>query len=162
MQMWNIRIRYDCARKVLTRHKDLQALPEGQIRGALRDILCNWTYTSMDTPRAAHKSISRANAKCIIETTEERRRDQYDAVQAGRMSVYMEDVVRRLERLQMSDTEEEEEKSRWFTRKKQQQLWDDQYLKHPGTLPARRVPTRPRLSLNKRSAQYQKPHCWTR
>ena len=155
MQMWNIRTRYDCARKVLTCHKDLQALPEGQIRGALRHILCNWTYTSM-----AHKSISRANAKRIIETTEERGRDQYDAVQAGRLSVYMEDVVCRLKRLQRSDTEEEE-KSRWFTIKKQQ-LWDDQYLKHPGTLPARRVPTRPRLSLNKRSAQYQKPHCWTR
>ena len=81
----------------------------------------------MDTPRPAHKSISRANAKRMIETSEERRRDQYDAVQAGHLSVYIEDVVRRLERMQRGETEEEE-KSRWFTRKKQQ-LWDDQYLK---------------------------------
>ena len=105
MQMWNIRTRYDCAKKVPTHHKDLQALPERQIRGALRHIWCDWTYTSMDTPRAAHKSISRTNAKCMIETSEERRRDQYDAVQAGRLSVYM---VRRLEKLQRGETEEEE------------------------------------------------------
>ena len=41
----------------------------------------------------AHKTISRANAKRMIETLEERRRDRYDTVQAGSLSVYMEDVV---------------------------------------------------------------------
>ena len=37
----------------------------------------------------------------------------------------MEDIVRRLERLQQGELEEEE-KSRWLTRRKQQ-IWDDQY-----------------------------------
>ena len=41
----------------------------------------------------------------------------------------MEDVVRWLERLQRGETEEEE-KSRWLTRRKQQ-IWDDQYKKGP-------------------------------
>ena len=40
----------------------------------------------------------------------------------------MEDVVRRLERLQKSESEEEE-KSNWFTRRKQE-IWDEQYLSH--------------------------------
>ena len=128
MQMWNIYTRYDCARKVLTCHIDLQALPERQIWGALRHIWCDWIYTSMDTPCAAYKSISRANAKRMIETSQEHMRDRFDAVQAERLSVYMEDVVRHLERLQRGETEEEEQ-SRWFTKKKQQ-LWDNQYLKH--------------------------------
>ena len=88
MQMWSIRTRYDCARKVLTRHKDLPSLPERQIRGALRHIWCDWTYTAIDTPRAAHKSILRDNAKRIIDTSEEIRIGQYDAVQAGRKRIY--------------------------------------------------------------------------
>ena len=58
MQMWEIHTRYDCARKVLTRHTDLQVLPDKQIRGALRHIWCNWTYTSMETPRTTYKAIS--------------------------------------------------------------------------------------------------------
>ena len=107
------------SRKVLILHKDLQALPERQIRGALRHIWCDWTYTYMDTPHAAHKSISRSNAKRMIETSEKHRHDQYVAYHSGRLSMYMEDVVRHLERLQHGETEEEE-KSRWFTRKKQQ------------------------------------------
>ena len=56
MQMWSIRTRYDCARKVFTRHKDLQSLPERQIRGAM----------DMDTPWEAHKAISSENARCMI------------------------------------------------------------------------------------------------
>ena len=128
MQKWSIHTSHDCARKVLTRHKDLQALPERQARGALRHILCDWTYTSMDTPRAAHKSISHANVKRMIENSEEHRRNRYDAYQSERLSVYMEDVVLHLERLQRGETEEEE-KSRWFHRKKQQ-LWDNQHLKY--------------------------------
>ena len=42
----------------------------------------------------------------------------------------MEEVVRRLERMQRDETEEEE-KSRWLTRRKQQ-IWDEQYRKHHG------------------------------
>ena len=93
--------------------------PERQIRGALRHIWCDWTYTSMDMPRAAYKFIFRANAKRMIETSQEHRRDRFVAVQAGRLSVYMQDVVGRLERLQRGETEEEEQ-SRWFTNQKQQ------------------------------------------
>ena len=40
----------------------------------------------------------------------------------------MKDVVRRLERLQRGESEEEE-KSRWLTRRKQE-IWDEQYLQH--------------------------------
>ena len=44
----------------------------------------------------------------------------------------MEDVVRRLERLQRGESEEEE-KSWWLTRRKQQ-IWDEQYQQHHGSL----------------------------
>ena len=44
----------------------------------------------------------------------------------------MEDVVRRLERLQRGDPEEEG-KSRWLTRRKQQ-IWDEQYQQHHDNL----------------------------
>ena len=108
MQMWSIRTRYDCTQKVLTHHKDLQRLPERQIRGALRHIWCDWTFTAMDTPREAHKAISSENARGMISTSEEIRQDRYDAVQAGHLSVYMEDVVRCLEKMERCETEEEE------------------------------------------------------
>ena len=42
--------------------------------------------------------------------------------------MYMEDVVRRLERLQRGETEEQEQ-SKIYTKKKQD-LWDAQYLRH--------------------------------
>ena len=82
------------------------------------------------TLREPHKAISRENAKRMINMSEEIRQDRYDAVQARRLSVYMEDVVRRLERMQRGETEEEE-KTRWLTKRKQQ-IWDNQYLKHHG------------------------------
>ena len=63
----------------------------------------------------------------MINTSQEHRRDRFEAVQAGRLSVYMEDMVLRLERLQRGETEEEE-KSKMYTKKKQD-LWDAQYLK---------------------------------
>ena len=83
----------------------------------------------METPRAAYKAISHANAKRMIDTSQEHRRDRFDAVQAGQLSVYMEDVVRRLERLQRGEKEEEEEQSQMYTKKKQD-LWDTQYLRY--------------------------------
>ena len=100
MQMWSIHTRYNCARKVLTHHKDLQALPERQIRGALQNIWCDWTFTGMKTLKEAHKAISRENARRMIETFEMIHRDRFEAYQSGRLSVYMEDVVRQLERMQ--------------------------------------------------------------
>ena len=60
------------------------------------------------------------------------RQDRYDAYQNGRMTVYMEDVFRRLERLQQGESEEEE-KSRWLTRRKQQ-IWEEQYQQHHSNL----------------------------
>ena len=58
--------------------------------------------------------------------------DRHEAYESGRLSVYMEDVVRRLERLQRGESEEEE-KSRWLTKRKQQ-IWDDQYKQHHDNL----------------------------
>ena len=59
-----------------------------------------------------------------------------EAYQSGCLSVYMEDVVRRLERLQKGESEEEE-KSRWLTRRKQE-IWDEQYLNHHKYLESRK------------------------
>ena len=66
--------------------------------------------------------------KRMIDTSQEHRRDRFEAVQAGRLSVYMEDVVRRLERLQRGETEEEDQCKMY--NKKKQDLWDAQYLRH--------------------------------
>ena len=68
------------------------------------------------------------------------------AYQSGRLSVYMEDMVRRLERLQKGESEEEE-KSTWFTRRKQE-IWDRQYLHHHEHLKSGRVTTRSGSSLS--------------
>ena len=100
MQMWSIYTRYDCARKVLTRHKDLQALPERHIRGTMQKIWCDWTFTSKKTPKEAYKMISRENSRRMMDTSEMIHEDRHEAYRTGRLSVYMEDVVRRLERLQ--------------------------------------------------------------
>ena len=124
MQMWSIHTRYDCAQKVLAHHKDLQALPERQIRGALQKIWCDWTFSGKKTRKEAHKAISREKARQMIDTTEMLRHDRREAYHSGRLSVYIEDVVRRLERLQRGESEEEE-KSRWLNRRKQQ-IWDEQ------------------------------------
>ena len=113
MQMWSIHTRYYFAKKVLTYHKDLQALPERQVRGALQKIWCDWTFSGKKTRKEAYKSISRENARRMIDTTELLRQDRCEAYESGRLSVYMEDVVRRLERLQPKESEEEE-KSRWL------------------------------------------------
>ena len=43
----------------------------------------------------------------MIDTSEMLRKDRMDAYQDGRLSVYMEDVVRRLERLQKDESEED-------------------------------------------------------
>ena len=59
-----------------------------------------------------------------------------DAYRDGRLSVYMEDVVRQLERLQKNESEEEE-KSQWLTKRKQE-IWDEQYLQHHKHLESRK------------------------
>ena len=117
---------------MLTNHKDLQALPERQVKGVMQKIWCDWTFLGKKTRKKAYKAISRENTRWMSETLETIRHDRHEAYQSGRLSVYMEDVVRRLERLQRGE-KEEEEKSRWMTRRKQQ-IWDDQYQKHPKNL----------------------------
>ena len=124
--------------KVQTLHTDLLALPDKQIRGALRHIWCDYTYPSIDTLRMAYKAISKANAKRIIETSQEHRRDRFDAAKAGRLDTYMEDVVRRLEKL--SKAEEDDNKDGVTYIKHKQNLWDAQYLKHRENLIRTREP----------------------
>ena len=121
MQMWSIHTRYDCARKVLSNHLDLQKLPERQAKGALQKIWSDWTFSNKHTRKDAYKTISKENARRMTNMLMQDRREAY---QSGRLSVYMEDVVRRLERLQRGESEEEE-KSQWLTRRKQE-IWDEQ------------------------------------
>ena len=68
MQMWSIYTRYDCARKVLTRHKDLQALPERHIRGTMQKIWCDWTLTGKKTPKEAQGNLQgeRTTDNCCL------------------------------------------------------------------------------------------------
>ena len=79
MQMWSIHTRYDCARKVLTRHKNLQALPERQIRGVMQKIWYDWTFSGKKTRNEAYKMISRENARWMIDTSEMIREDRHEA-----------------------------------------------------------------------------------
>ena len=58
--------------------------------------------------KEAQKVISRENARRMIDTSDMLRQDHMDAYQDGRLSVYMEDVVRRLEKLQKNESEEEQ------------------------------------------------------
>ena len=90
----------------------------------------------MRNSKEAHKTIFRENARRMIDTSDMLRRDCMEAYQSGRLSVYMEDVVRRLERLQKNESEEDE-KSTWFTRRKQE-IWDRQYLHHHENLKSRK------------------------
>ena len=53
----------------------------------------------------------------MIETSDMIRIHRFEVYQLGLLSVYMEDVVQRLERMQRGETEEEE-KSRWLMRTK--------------------------------------------
>ena len=68
----------------------------------------------------------------MIDTSSMLRKDRLEAYQSGRLSVYMEDVVRRLERLQRNESEEEQ--SAKLLTKRKQEIWDNQYLMHYGQL----------------------------
>ena len=59
-----------------------------------------------------------------------------DAYQDGRLSIYMEDVVRRLEKLKKNESEEEET-TKLLTKRKQE-IWDEQYLRHHKHLESRK------------------------
>ena len=83
--------------------------------------------------RMANKTINRENARRMIDTSGMLRKERFDAYQSGRLSVYMEDVVRRLERLQKTGSEDEEVKTQLLTKRKQE-IWDNQYLIHHGKL----------------------------
>ena len=132
MQMWSLHTKYDCACKVMMNHHDLQKLPERQAKGALQKIWSDWTFSNMKSSKEAHKAISRENARRMIDTTNMLMQDRREAYQSGRLLVYMEDVVRRLERLQRGESEEEE-KSHWLAQRKQE-IWNEQYLQHHGYL----------------------------
>ena len=92
--------------------------------------------------RMASKTINRENAKRMIDTSGMLRKERFDAYQSGRLSVYMEDVVRRLERLQRTGSEDEEVKTQLLTKRKQE-IWDNQYLIHHLSLIHISEPTRP-------------------
>ena len=68
----------------------------------------------------------------MIDTSSMLRKDRLEAYQSGRLSVYMEDVVRRLEKLQRNESEEEQP-AKLLTKQKQE-IWDNQYLIHHGQL----------------------------
>ena len=87
MQMWSIYARYDC--KALTRHKNLQALPERQIRGTMQKMWCDWTFSGKKTTKEAYQMISRENAQRMIDTSEMIQEDRHKAYHTGRLSVYM-------------------------------------------------------------------------
>ena len=91
MQMRSIHSRYDCARKVMIRHPNLQKLPEKQAKGALQKIWGDWTFSNMKNSKEAQKAISRENARRMIDTSDMLRRGRMEAYQSGRLSVYMED-----------------------------------------------------------------------
>ena len=106
MQMRSLHNRYDCVRKVMVRNPDLQKLPVKQVKGAIQKLWCDWTYSDLSS-KEAQKVISRENARRMIDTSDMLRKDRMDAYQDGRLSVYMEDVVRRLEGPQKDESEEE-------------------------------------------------------
>ena len=74
-------------------HLDLQKLPEMQAKGALQKIWSDWTFSNMKNSKEAHKAILKENAR-MIDTTNMLMQDRREAYQSGRLSVYMEDVVR--------------------------------------------------------------------
>ena len=76
-----------------------QKLPLRQAQGALAKLWSDYTYFRMSN-RMASKIINRENARRMIDTSGMLRKERFDAYQSGRLSVYMEEVVRRLERLQ--------------------------------------------------------------
>ena len=131
MQMRSIHSRYDCVRKVMIRNPDLQKLPLRQAKGALQKLWCDWTYSDLSS-KAAQKTFSRENARRMIDTSSMLRNDRLEAYQSGRLSVYMEDVVQRRERLQRKESEEEQ--SAKLLTKRKQEIWDNQYLIHYGQL----------------------------
>ena len=108
MQMRSIHNRYDCVRKVMIRNPDLQKLAEKQANGTIQKLWCDWTFSDMKNSKEAHKTISRENARRMIDTSNMLRQDHREAYQSGRLSVYMKDVVRQLERLQKNESEENE------------------------------------------------------
>ena len=131
-QMKDLHRRYDCARKVLLKNPDIQRLPLKQAQGALQRLWCDWTFSSMSR-RKAHKEINRQNARRMIDTSDMLGKEKSEMYQSRSMSVYMEDVVRRLEKLQRSEPEEEERPAKRLTKRKQE-IWDNQFLIHHGRL----------------------------
>ena len=93
MQMRSLHSRYDCVRKVMIRNPDLQKLPVKQAKGAIQKLWCDWTFSDLSS-KEAQKAISKENARRMIDTSNMLRQARMDAYRDGRLSVYMEDVVR--------------------------------------------------------------------
>ena len=74
----------------------------------------------------------------MIENSQEHRRDRFDAAKAGRLDNYMEDVVRRLEKLQKGEDDDDRDGVKYV--KQKQELWDAQYLRHCHNLVRTREP----------------------
>ena len=87
--------------------------------------------------RMAHKEINRQNARRMIDTSDMLGKDKSEMYQSRSMSIYMEDVVRRLEKLQRNESEEEEQPAKLLTKRKQE-IWDNQFLIHHGRLTERK------------------------
>ena len=78
MQMRSIHSRYDCVRKVMIRNPDLQKLPLKQAQGALQKLWCDWTYSDLSS-KQAQQTISRENARRMIDTSSMLRKDRMEA-----------------------------------------------------------------------------------
>ena len=76
--MRNLHSRYDCVRKVMIRNPDLQKLPLEQVQGALQKLWCDWTYSDLSS-KQAQKTISRENARRMIDTSSMLRKDRMEA-----------------------------------------------------------------------------------
>ena len=83
--------------------------------------------------RMAHKTINRQNARRMIDTSDMLGKEKSEMYQSRSMSVYMEDVMRRLEKLQRNESEEEGRPAKHLTKRKQE-IWDNQFLIHHGRL----------------------------
>ena len=152
MQMRSLHSRYDCVKKVMIRNPDLQKLPLKQAQGALQKLWCDWTYSDLSS-KQAQKTMSRENGRRMIDTSS---KDRMEAYRSGRLSVYMEDVVRRLERLQRNESEEEQ--SAKLLTKRKQEIWDNQYLIHYN-YNRRKARTRQDSSWKRSSGPGLKHHC---
>ena len=73
----------------------------------------------------------------MIETSQEHRRERFEAAKAERLDNYMDDVVQKLEKLQKE--EDGEDGVKYVKRK--QKLWEAQYIRHRHNLTRTKEPS---------------------